>query len=79
MPLKFRWDEVERLMDVRGIENRDALAAIAGIHRSNLYKLSRAEGYNKPSFAALEKLCVALECQPGDLLRLEPDEDEAGP
>jgi DNA-binding Xre family transcriptional regulator len=36
-------------------------------------------GHVKPSFNALGKLCVALDCQPGDLLRYIKDEaaDEA--
>ncbi len=28
-------------------------------------------------FSTLEAICEALSCQPGDLLRFEPDEDEA--
>ena len=75
MPLLFLWSEVERLMDVRGITDREDLARIAGIHSSNLFKLSK--GRVKPSFKALGKLCVALDCQPGDLLRFVRDADEA--
>ena len=73
MPLHFLWTEVERLMDIRGIPHRDALAEKAGIHRTNLHKISK--GTVKPSFAALGKICAALQCQPGDLLKFEPDED----
>ena len=74
MPLDFLWNEVERLMDIRGIPNRDVLAEKAGIHSSNLYKISKGEV--KPSFAALGKICLALRCQPGDLLRFEFDEED---
>ncbi len=28
-------------------------------------------------FSTLEAICQALSCQPGDILRFEPDEDEA--
>ncbi len=73
MPLHFLWTEVERLMDIRGIPHRDALAEKAGIHRTNLHKISK--GQVKPSLPALGKLCAVLQCQPGDLLRFEPDED----
>ena len=73
MPLIFLWDEVERLMEIRGIPHRDALAEKAGIHRTNLHKISK--GTVKPSFAALGKICAALQCQPGALLKFEPDED----
>ena len=76
MPLIFLWDEVERLMEIRGIPHRDALAEKAGIHRTNLHKISK--GIVKPSLPALGKLCNALDWQPGDLLRFVKDEtDEA--
>ncbi len=74
MPLQFLWSEVERLMDIRGIAHREDLARLTNIHSTNLHKLSK--GTNKPSFAALGKLCQALRCQPGDLLRFV-DADEA--
>ena len=76
MPIQFRWSEVERLMDIRGIAHRDNLAEMTGIHRTNLQKISK--GIVKPSLPALGKLCNALDCQPGDLLRFVKDEtDEA--
>jgi DNA-binding Xre family transcriptional regulator len=74
MPIKFLWSEVERLMDIRGIGSREDLAKRAGVHSSNLYKISK--GTVKPSLPALGKLCLALRCQPGDLLRFEFDEDD---
>lgn len=74
MPLHFLWPEVERLMDIRGIVDREELARITNIHSTNLFKLSK--GINNPSFAAISKLCLALQCQPGDLLRFVPAEDE---
>ena len=75
MPIQFLWSEVERLMDIRGIDNRDELAKIANIHRMNLYKISK--NHVKPSLPALGKLCNALDCQPGDLLRFVRDETDA--
>ena len=78
VPLKFRWDEVVKLMDVRGIKTLGELADKTKINRSNLYKMSRSDDdYSdkvKPSFASVEKLCRVLDCQPGDLLRFEPDD-----
>ena len=67
MPIQFLWSEVERLMDLRGINNRDELARLAEIHRVNLYKISKESV--EPSLKTLGKLCSALRCQPGDLLR----------
>ena len=75
MPIHFLWSEVERLMDIRGIAHRDNLAELTGIHRTNLHKISK--GIVKPSLPALGKLCLALDCQPGDLLRFVKDGDEA--
>jgi DNA-binding Xre family transcriptional regulator len=75
MPIQFRWSEVERLMDIRGIAHRDNLAEMTGIHRTNLHKISK--GIVKPSLPALGKLCNALDCQPGDLLRFVRDETDA--
>ncbi|MFL2541873.1 MAG: helix-turn-helix domain-containing protein [Candidatus Latescibacterota bacterium] len=74
MPIQFRWSEVERLMDIRGIAHRDNLAELTGIHRTNLHKISK--GIVKPSLPALGKLCNALDCQPGDLLRFVKDEND---
>ena len=73
MPLHFLWSEVERLMEIRGIAHRDQLAKLAGIHRTNLHKISK--GANNPSFAAISKLCQALRCQPGDLLHFAYEGD----
>ena len=73
MPIQFLWSEVERLMDIRGIGSREDLARLANIHSTNLHKISK--GTVKPSLPALGKLCAALQCQPGYLLRFEPDED----
>ena len=49
------------------------LADLVGITPQNLsvLKTGRARAIR---FGTLEKLCEVLECQPGDLLRWEPDE-----
>lgn len=51
------------------------LADRVGITPANLAALKngRARGVR---FSTLSALCEALECQPGDLLRWEPDEPE---
>ena len=67
LPLSLMWDEIERLMGLRGIPSRDALAASANISKSTLYKVSKSKF--QPSMANLGKLCGALGCGPGDLLR----------
>lgn len=48
------------------------LADKVGITQANLFvlKSSRAKAIR---FSTLEALCTALECQPGDILRFEPE------
>ena len=51
------------------------LAAEVGITLSNLsiLKTGKARGIR---FSTLNEICRALGCQPGDILRFEPDEGE---
>ena len=51
------------------------LSGKAGITLANLsiLKTGKARGVR---FATLEAICVALECQPGDLLEFRPDADD---
>ena len=72
MPIVLIWDEIERLMELRGIPSRDALAASAHISKSTLYTMSK--GVFQPSMTNLGKICGVLQCQPGDLLKFVPDE-----
>ena len=49
------------------------LAELVGITEANLslLKSGKVKGVR---FETLEKICAALECQPGDLLEFRPDE-----
>ena len=51
------------------------LSGKVGITLANLsiLKTGKARGVR---FATLEAICVALECQPGDLLEFRPDTDD---
>jgi putative transcriptional regulator len=59
------------MMARRKIRGRE-LAARIGITEQNLslLKSGRVRGMR---FETLEKLCAALQCQPGDLLEFRPD------
>ena len=50
------------------------LAEIIGITEQNvsLLKSTKVRGVR---FDTLSKICAALDCQPGDLLEYQPDED----
>jgi len=52
------------------------LAERVGITPANLAVLKNGRA-KAVRFATLEALCAALDCQPGDLLRWEPDESPA--
>lgn len=51
------------------------LADLVGITQANLFvlKSNRAKAIR---FSTLEALCQALDCQPGDIIRFEPDSNE---
>lgn len=53
------------------------LAERVGITPANLAVLKNGRA-KAVRFATLAALCETLECQPGDILRWEPDEAEAG-
>jgi len=48
------------------------LADLIGITQANLFVLKSNRG-KAIRFSTLEALCLALECQPGEILRFEPD------
>ncbi len=54
------------------------LADRVGITPANLAVLKNGRA-KAVRFSTLAALCEALECQPGDLLRWEPDEDRTAP
>lgn len=70
MPIVVRLD---LMLAQRKMRSRE-LAARIGISEVNLslLKTGRVKGIR---FETLEKLCSVLECQPGDLLAHEPEEE----
>jgi putative transcriptional regulator len=48
------------------------LAEIVGITEANL-SLLKSGKVRGVRFSTLERICAALECQPGDLLEFKPD------
>ena len=63
MPIVVRLDVMLALRKMRSKE----LAAIVGITEANLSQLKSGK-VKGVRFETLEKICVALDCQPGDLL-----------
>ena len=78
LPVVIDIDEIQRLMEVRDIPSRNALARLAGIHKQHLYEIFGGQG--SPTLATIAKLCRALRVQPGDILYYDPDgEDDIEP
>lgn len=55
----------------RKMKSKD-LADFVGVTEANLSLLKQGK-VKGVRFATIEKICEALECQPGDLLAYEPD------
>jgi len=65
------------MMETRGIRNKD-LACMAGLHHVTISKLKHAKMPERIESSTLAKLCTALRCSPGDLMRLkEPFQEDA--
>ena len=74
MPVVVTLDVMLARRKMRG----KALAAAIGISEQNL-SLLRSGKVKGVRFETLQRICAVLDCQPGDLLRYEPDkEDKSG-
>ena len=51
----------------------ERLALLTGLSRRTLESLASRPGYNS-TLETIAKLCRALDCQPGDLLVLDPED-----
>ncbi len=51
------------------------LAEMAGLNRNTVLNLYHAKS-TRIEFGVLNKLCAALDCQPGDLIEYIPDKKE---
>jgi putative transcriptional regulator len=70
MPIHVRLDVLMALRKARGKD----LAQGVGITEANLSKLKTGR-VKAIRFSTLEALCRELNCQPGDLLEYEPEEE----
>jgi len=73
MPIIVRLDVMLAKRKVRSNE----LAQAIGITQANL-SLLKSEKVKGIRFQTLEAICKYLDCQPGDILEYQPDEDETG-
>ncbi len=68
MPIKVR---LNVMLAERNVKSKD-LAEHVGITEANLSLLKQGK-VKGVRFDTLERICDYLDCQPGDLLRYEPD------
>jgi putative transcriptional regulator len=73
MPIVVRLDVMLAKRKVRSNE----LAQAIGITQANL-SLLKSEKVKGIRFSTLEAICKYLDCQPGDILEYQPDEEETG-
>lgn len=69
--IKFNLD---RLMFEKGKMKVPQLTALSGINRNTLYAVSNGT-ITRIDVSVIDRLCAALECQPGDLLEYIPDRE----
>jgi putative transcriptional regulator len=62
--------KVQEIAKEKGIESGYQLHKIAGLKPPTAYRLFRNEA-KQISLETLEKICFALECEPGDLFAVE--------
>ena len=65
---------LDRMLDERGITGKE-LAGRIGISETQL-SLFRSGKVRGLRFSTLSKMCLVLDCKPGDLLDYEPEESD---
>ena len=69
--------KIKEVSENSGIENPFQLANASGISYALCYRLWH-EQTTQISLSTLARVCDALSCTPGDLLKLEPNEKKRG-
>lgn len=67
--MSIRYYKLFDLLNRRGLKKTDLLV-MAGISSPTLAKLSKGQTV---TVEIIDKLCSALECQPGDIMEYKPD------
>ncbi|WP_405199881.1 helix-turn-helix domain-containing protein [Christiangramia sp. LLG6405-1] len=62
---------LDRILEERGMKSNE-LAEMVGITTANLSILKTGKA-KAVRFSTLEAICLALDCQPGDILEYLPD------
>jgi len=70
----IRW-KLNEVMARKRVRNKD-LAEALGITENSVYRLRKVDQMPRLTPERLNGICKALNCQPGDLLVYEPDDDD---
>jgi putative transcriptional regulator len=73
-PLVIRW-RLKIVMAEKDISNKQLIES-TGLHATTVSRLRTSRGMPRLDAETLNLLCKALKCQPGDLMRYEPDEED---
>ncbi|MEO0839923.1 MAG: helix-turn-helix domain-containing protein, partial [Cyanobacteria bacterium J06643_5] len=68
--------KLNEVMARKRMRSKDLAEAI-GISETSMYRLRKTDEMPRLTPQRLEDICIQLECQPGDLLVLEADEEVA--
>jgi putative transcriptional regulator len=70
----IRW-KLNEVMARKRVRNKD-LAEALGITENSVYRLRKVDEMPRLMPERLNGICKALNCQPGELLEYEPDDDD---
>lgn len=70
----IRW-KLNEIMARKRVRNKD-LAKVLGITENSVYRLRKVDDMPRLTPERLNGICKALNCQPGDLLVYEPDDND---
>ena len=71
--IMLRRKGIVALMADRDIPNQRALAVAMGMNEGQLSRLLGRDDISNVELSSIEKMCAALDCQPGDILAYTPD------
>ena len=71
VPIRIKNEEIAKLMVIQNLRSRTAFAQRAEILPQHLSKV--LNGQVEPTLRTISRFCMALDCQPGDILEYLPD------
>ncbi|WP_338421220.1 helix-turn-helix domain-containing protein [Nostoc parmelioides] len=68
--------KLNEVMARKRLKNKD-LAQMLGITENSVYRLRKVDSMPRLAPERLNGICKALNCQPGELLQYEPDDNDS--